>query len=39
MLRSSLCENSDAYIIVSGTITVLNTGEAANPNNMKNTII
>ena len=39
MLRSSLCDYSDAYIIVSGTIAVLNTGEAANPNNRKNTII
>ena len=32
MLRSSLCNYSDAYILVSGTITVPNTGIAANSN-------
>ena len=39
MLRSSLCDYKDGYITASGTITVLNTGEAANPNNRKNTVI
>ena len=32
MLRSSLCDCSDAYILVSGTVKVPNTWEAANPN-------
>ena len=36
MLKSSLCDYSHAYILVSGTITVLNTGTAAAPNNRKN---
>ena len=31
MLRSSLCDFSDAYIIVKGNITVNNTGTAAAP--------
>ena len=35
MLKSSLCNYSDAYILVSGTITVKNTGPVANPNNKK----
>ena len=39
MAKSSSCDYSDAYILVSGTITVPNTGIAANPNNRKNTII
>ena len=40
MLRSSLCDYSDAYILVSGTITVPNTAAAAaNPNNRKNIVI
>ena len=39
MLKSSLCDYSDAYILVTGTITVPNTGTAANPNNRKNIII
>ena len=38
MLISSLCDYSDAYIVVSGTITVPNTGTAENPNNRKNII-
>ena len=38
-LKSSLCDYSDAYILVSGTITVSNTGTAAVPNNRKNIII
>ena len=29
MLRSSLCDYSDAYILVKRTVTVLNTGTAA----------
>ena len=33
MQKSSLCGCSDVYILVSGTITVPNTGTAANPNN------
>ena len=28
MLKSSLCDHSDAYILVKGTITVLNTAAA-----------
>ena len=39
MLRSSLCDYSDAYILVSATITVPNTAAAADPNNRKNIII
>ena len=39
MLESSLCEYSDAYILVSGTVTVTITGTAANSNNRKNIII
>ena len=35
MLRLSLCDYSDAYILISATITVLNTGTVANPNNRK----
>ena len=34
MLRSSLCDFSDAYILVSGNVTVVNT-EGANPSNRK----
>ena len=33
MLKSSLCDFSDAYILVKGTITVNNRGTAAAPNN------
>ena len=39
MLKSSLCDYSDAYILVSRTIIVPNTGTAAAPNNTKNMII
>ena len=40
MLRSSLCDYSDAYILVSATITVPNTAaDGANPNNRKNLMI
>ena len=35
VLMSSLCDYIDVYILVSGTVTVPNTGEAANPNNRK----
>ena len=38
MLRSSLCDYSDAYILVTGNITVNNTaahGDAANNTNKK----
>ena len=33
MIRSSLCDYSDAYVIVKGTKTVANTGSAEAPNN------
>ena len=33
MIKSSLCDYSDAYIHVQGTITVSNTGAGAAPNN------
>ena len=42
MLRSSLCDYSDPYILVSATIKVPNTAAAAaaaNPSNRKNIII
>ena len=39
MFKSSLCDYSDAYILVSGTVTVPNTETAVNPNNRKNTLI
>ena len=39
MLKSSLCDYSDAYTLVSGTITATNKGAAAVPNNRNNTII
>ena len=35
MLKSILCHYSDAYILARGTVTVPNTGIAANPNNRK----
>ena len=38
MLRSSLCDYSDAYILVKGNITVNNTAAAAAKNNNKNLI-
>ena len=38
-LRSSLCDYSDANILVRATITVLNTGTAAKPNSIKNMVI
>ena len=39
MLKSCLCDYSDAYILVSGTITVPNRRTAANPNNNRNVVI
>ena len=38
MLKLNLCDHSDAYILVNGTVTVKNTDPAANPNNRKNII-
>ena len=32
MLKSSLCDYSNAYVLVKGNITVANTGPAAVPN-------
>ena len=34
MLRSSICDYSDAYILVKGTITVANTVAQDQPNNV-----
>ena len=40
MLRSSLCDYSDTYILIKGTITVPNTAAAdANPNNRNKKVI
>ena len=39
MLKSSLCDYSDAHILVCGTITVKNTGTAVVPSNIKDIII
>ena len=39
MLRSSLCNYSDAYILVKGNVTVNNTGTAAAPNNTNKKVI
>ena len=39
MLKSSLCDYSDPYILISGTITINNTRKAAVRNNRKNIII
>ena len=40
MLRTSLCDYSDAYILVKGTITVANTAAAdADPNNTNKNVI
>ena len=36
MLRSSLCDYSDAYILVKGTITVANAAAQDQPNNGAN---
>ena len=39
MLRSSLCDYSDAYILVKGNISVNNTGTAAAPTNRNKKVI
>ena len=39
ILRSSLCNYSDAYILASTNITIPNTITAANPSNSRNKII
>ena len=39
MMRSYLCDYSDAYIHVEGTITVLHKGTAAAPNNRNKKVI
>ena len=39
MVKTRLCDYSDAHIFVGGTIKVLNTEVAANPNNRKDIII
>ena len=39
MLRSGLCDYSEVYILVKGTITVPNTGTAATPNNKNKKVI
>ena len=39
MLKSNLCDYSDAYILVKGTITVNNTGTAAASNNRNKNVI
>ena len=39
MLKSSLCDYSDAYILFKGTITVSDTGKAAAPNNADKNVI
>ena len=39
LLKSSLSDYSDLHILVSGTITVPNTGSTVAPNNRKNMII
>ena len=32
--KSSVCDYSDAYVLIKGTIIVPNTGTAVNPNNV-----
>ena len=39
MLMSSLCDHSDVYILVKGTIILNNTGTAAAPNNRNKKVI
>ena len=39
MLKPSLCDYSDAYILVKQTITVNNTGTLAAPNNRNKKVI
>ena len=39
MLMTNLCDYSDAYILVKGTITVAKTGISATPNNANKKVI
>ena len=39
MLKSSLCDYSDAYVFVDRTIEIPNTGTEATPNSKENIII
>ena len=39
MLRSSLCDYSDTYILVKGTVTVANTAAAGVANNANKRVI
>ena len=39
MLRSSLCDYSDAYILVKGNVSINNTGTAAAPQNRNKKVI
>ena len=39
MVKASLCDYSDAYILVKGTITINNTWAAAEPNNRNKKVI
>ena len=39
MLKSSLCDCSDAYIVAKGTITIPNTGKVASPNNRNKEVV
>ena len=39
IIRSSLCDYSDSYILVKGTITVPNRGTAEDPNNRNKKVI
>ena len=39
VIRSSLCDYSETYILVKGTITVPNTGNAAAPNSRNRKVI
>ena len=39
MLRSSLCNYSDAYILLKGSITVINTAAQVQANNAANKVI
>ena len=39
MLKSSLCDYNDAYILVKGTVTVNNTGTPAAPNKRTTKVI
>ena len=39
MLKPSLCDYTDAHILAKGTVTIPNTGTAANPNHNNNKVI